>query len=777
MMTPFWGKVIRGRWFRRTERGLLALLLLAGISNAQSLDSMVRAYREKPVAARRAELLRFAGAHPRDNDGALALLALGIGEYENKQPDEAIAHLRSARVRLPKLADYAAYYAAAALYDSRNFQAVLQELTAVSESRPLSPLAADAAMLRGRAALQLNAPADCIQVLRDNYGRLAQPAGDLLLASCYTAANDLPSAVLYYQHVYFGYPAAPESAQAGSALLELKSRMGADYPPPMIASMLERADKWVRAGEYAKAQAEYTAVASAAAGADRDLARVRIAEIDFFRNRTAAAYASLTALEVAGEADAERLYYLEESARRLAREREMMEAVRALERYPQSTWRLRALVSAGNYYLLDNKAADYLPIFRACYQSFPSAPRAEYCHWKVVWNAYLERKPEAAQLLREHLVKFADSEHGATSLYFLGRLAEDRSETGDAAAFYAAAARHFPNHYYADLARQRLEDPELAAADPSDSVAAFLKTVPWPATERLAGFKADAATQARIDRAFLLNRAGLDDLTERELLFGARGDGQSHVLALRLVEMLDKYDPPHRGLQLLKSLVPNYLAVPLEDAPAAFWRLLFPMPWRSTLERMSRQQNLDPYVVAGLIRQESEFNPGAVSAAKAYGLTQVLPSTARALLRRRVRPSALVKPEMNLRLGTTYLRKVYDGNSSRWELALAAYNAGATRVARWLDWGDFREPSEFIETIPFTETRTYVLAVLRNAEMYRRLYGPGGPLADDGVEPAARPAAPARKSLAQRTASGEQPAARKTTPKKVPARKTARPKK
>jgi soluble lytic murein transglycosylase len=776
-MTPFWGKTIRGRWFSRTERGLLALLLLAGVSSAQSLDSMVRAYREKPAPARRAELLRYAGAHPHDRDGALALLALGIGEYENKQTDEAVAHLRSARARLPVLADYAAYYAAAALYDAKDFRAAVQELGAAGGSLPPSPLAADAAMLRGRAALQLNAPADCIQALRDNYKRLAQPAGDLLLASCYSAANDLPSAVLYYQHVYFGYPAAPESAQASSALLELKSRMGAGYPPPMIASMLDRADQWVRAREYAKAQAEYEAIAAAAAGGDRDLARVRIAEVDYFRDRTTAAYAGLTALEVAGEADAERLYYLEESARRLTREDEMMDAVRALERYPQSPWRLRALVSAGNYYLLNNQTANYLPIFRACYQGFPSSPRAEYCHWKVVWNAYLERRPEAAELLREHLVKFADSEHGATSLYFLGRLAEDRNENGDAAAFYTAAARHFPNHYYADLARQRLEQPDIAVADPSDSAAAFLKTVPWPATERLAGFRANAATQARIDRAFLLNRAGLDDLTERELLFGARVDGQPHVLAMQLTQMLNKYDPPHRGLQLLKSLVPNYLAMPLEDAPAAFWRLLFPMPWRSALERMSRQQNLDPYVVAGLIRQESEFNPGAVSAAKAYGLTQVLPSTARALLRRRVRPSALVKPETNLQLGTTYLRKVYDGHSSRWELALAAYNAGATRVNRWLDWGNFREPAEFIETIPFTETRTYVLAVLRNAEMYRRLYGPGGPLADDDAEPAAKPAAPVKKTVAKKTAAKKRPTAKKTAAKKAPARKTVRPKK
>jgi soluble lytic murein transglycosylase len=83
----------------------------------------------------------------------------------------------------------------------------------------------------------------------------------------------------------------------------------------------------------------------------------------------------------------------------------------------------------------------------------------------------------------------------------------------------------------------------------------------------------------------------------------------------------------------------------------------------------------------------------------------------------------LFKPEVNLQLGTYYLKSLFDANGGRWEMTLAAYNAGQTRVTNWLSWYDYREPAEFIETIPFTETRTYVQAVLRNADVYRRLYG------------------------------------------------------
>jgi soluble lytic murein transglycosylase len=227
-------------------------------------------------------------------------------------------------------------------------------------------------------------------------------------------------------------------------------------------------------------------------------------------------------------------------------------------------------------------------------------------------------------------------------------------------------------------------------------------------------------------------------------------------VALRLAQSAEKYDPPHRAMRLMKSLVPAYLQIPFDGAPEAFWRLLYPLPWRAALERYSRQQGLDSYVVAGLIRQESEFNPNALSPANAYGLTQVMPSTGRQLLKqspRRFRARVLFNPELNLRLGTTYLRHVLDSHTGRWELALAAYNAGPMRVRTWVTWADFREPAEFIETIPFTETREYVMAVLRNADMYRKLYSGAAP-------------APGARAAITKKAAPKKAAPRKTTPKR-----------
>jgi soluble lytic murein transglycosylase len=198
---------------------------------------------------------------------------------------------------------------------------------------------------------------------------------------------------------------------------------------------------------------------------------------------------------------------------------------------------------------------------------------------------------------------------------------------------------------------------------------------------------------------------------------------------MALAETAARRGAHHVSLRYIKRYAPGYLTIPLDAAPERFWKLAFPMPYRDSLESTSRSRELDPFVVAALIRQESEFNPRAVSRAKAYGLTQVLPSTGREISRRagvsNFSTPMLFEPEVNLRLGTYYLKSMLDQHGGRWEHTLAAYNAGKSRVNTWVTWAEYREPAEFIETVPFTETRNYIQIVLRNAYVYRRLYGGG----------------------------------------------------
>jgi soluble lytic murein transglycosylase len=129
--------------------------------------------------------------------------------------------------------------------------------------------------------------------------------------------------------------------------------------------------------------------------------------------------------------------------------------------------------------------------------------------------------------------------------------------------------------------------------------------------------------------------------------------------------------------------------------------------------------------VASLIRQESEFDPSVISYANAYGLMQLLPSVGKAMAREEGMPRfqtfQLLDPQTNIRLGCRYLRQTLDKFGGVQEYALAAYNAGDSRVVDWQSAGPYQGMDEFVESIPFTQTREYVEAILRNEETYRAI--------------------------------------------------------
>jgi soluble lytic murein transglycosylase len=222
----------------------------------------------------------------------------------------------------------------------------------------------------------------------------------------------------------------------------------------------------------------------------------------------------------------------------------------------------------------------------------------------------------------------------------------------------------------------------------------------------------------------LLREAGLPDVADAEMKFGmATETEQPQLLAL---EMAQSADSPFRALRIMKSVSGDYLSLPLENAPIRFWQMLFPLPYKDQVFESAKARGMDPFFVAALIRQESEFNPGAKSRANALGLMQLEPSTGRMVGRQQgmgpVSTSLLFDPGVSIRLGTQYLRGQLDSWDGDWYRTLAAYNAGPGRVHQWLKWADYRDPVEFMESIPFNETREYVQAVLRNADMYRELY-------------------------------------------------------
>ncbi|HUI56446.1 MAG TPA: transglycosylase SLT domain-containing protein [Bryobacteraceae bacterium] len=686
-----------------------------------TLAALVKSWREAPSPARRAAVQVWASSHPKD--APLVRLALGIVAYEQKDYPAAIASLKKADPKLAPIADYTAYFLAASRVELKDLDGLAKDLGPAHSVEPPSPFAAKAWLLEARAEKE-TAPADAVRLLSDHSAELPQPDGDVTLADCYQAAGDAAHAAELYQRVYYNYVTGDAAVHAGAALATLKESMGAAYPAPSPAQMLHRADRLLETRAFLQAAAEYRSLADQLSGVERDQARVRVGAVEYLKGNVPKAYPYLRGLELPdSDPDAERLYYLLECARHLTDDDEIKSALSRLEQhYPRSVWRLKAIISAANRFLLVNQPDEFVPLYRTVYQDFPAALEAAVSHWKVTFQAYLHNQPDAASLLEEHVRRYPVHATAGAALYFLGRHFEQADDPASARACYQRLASAFENHYYALLARQRLAQLAGSANPPSTEITQFLSSLTLP-PPRPVPAEATHSTTVRIERSRLLRAAGLADFADSELRFGARTDGQPALLGM---EMASAADAPHSAMHVMKAMAPEYLNLPIQAAPRKFWELLFPIPYRAELDQTAREHAVDPFLLAGLIRQESEFDPQALSPANAYGLTQVRPVTGRQFARqagvKRLSNRMLFQPATNLKIGTSIFRSMLDQNGGHVEETLAAYNAGPNRLATWLSWSQYREPAEFVESIPFTETRDYVQAVLRNADLYRRLY-------------------------------------------------------
>ena len=661
--------------------------------------------------------------------GAAGLIAVARHQLEMGNLAAAASYAASASTQAPVLDDYAQYLRAQAEYGLKNYAEVAKAAARVFDHIPLSPFAGATAALAVRAELDNNNPQRALALVKKHYDRIPQPQADLLLARCLDATGDLPQSADSYERVYYDYPTSKEATDAANALVDLKKRMGSSYPPITPDEMLGRAQKLFAANNGAAARIELAAAIPQLTGGPRDLARVRLGVADYLDNHVAAAFQYLSALKVDdAEADAERLDYLIRCARKLDKHADVKPFLNQLEqRYSQSPWRLEALVSVADQARVDNDPATYLPLYRACAATFPNYPQAAWCHWRIAFDSYRHDNSDAYDLLRTHIQKYPASDDVNDALYFFGRLAQRKHQNGVARACYDEVINRFPNTYFAVVARERLKDPGIEKAVPDSATTEFLHSVAWPAPPEFPSFTPAKTAEIRLERAQLLQLTGLTDYAEGELRFAADNDeGQQNLYAFELAKLAASRDAADTAMRYIKHYAPNYLYMPLDQAPVAFWKLAFPIPYRASIESRSRQEGLDPYLVAALIRQESEFNAKVISHANAYGLMQVLPSTGRDLARhfhiRRYRSSQLLIADRNIQFGTYYFRNLLNSFDGRADLALASYNAGGSRARLWQSWGPFSEPAEFVEAVPFHETRGYIQIVLRNADVYRRLY-------------------------------------------------------
>jgi soluble lytic murein transglycosylase len=332
--------------------------------------------------------------------------------------------------------------------------------------------------------------------------------------------------------------------------------------------------------------------------------------------------------------------------------------------------------------------------------------------WERGWQEYQQGRKASAvdfwSVLAELYPTSGDAHRGT---YWKARVLEELGQPDTARELYRGlVATSDTSDFYSRQALARLGETQG-----QEGVAlAQAPAAAWPA-------------QPALKRAKLLTDLGLDDLASVELSLAADGANRRDVLALKGLILCHKGDQ-RSGLVLLREAFPALGGPYQSTVPAEVLFAYYPLPedLAGAILTYSRSASVPASLVAGIIRQESAFDPRATSPVGARGLMQLMPPTAREMAQRvgvSYQPSQLYNPDLSVRLGTTYVKELladFDGNV---ELALASYNGGPNRIKRlWHESGPEARMDDFLETLRIDESRNYVKRILVLADSYRQLY-------------------------------------------------------
>ncbi len=662
----------------------------------------------------------YARRHSKEDAGALAWLVVGYARTLDHDYGKAIDPFNRAKAGASELGDYVAYHLGDAYLKTAHNAEALSTLADFSKNFPDSLLIRDAHLVYANALLEEGRAQEAAALLEKDRAPVRSDV-ELAIGRAYEAAGDTEKAASAFRNVHFNLPISSEADAAGTELRKLGISGS-------VAERRTRADLLFKAKHYADTAHDYRELVNEVSPADRPQMQLALAGALEKSGGSRDARQILAAMGAqTGDAEAERLYLLSETQHSTNDEEAVEHTLNELRQFgPASPWLEQSLLSAGNTYLLKrdyDRAIDY---FRELQQRFPNGGHASSAHWKAAWLTFRQlRIEEARQGFEQQIALYPDSAEVPNALYWRARVAEEEGNPAMARAFYQKLSDRFRNYYYAELGRQRLKSLPGAPKEDAPHYALLDHISPLPTTGKITATD-PPDDNLRVERARLLSNGALADMAVRELQAAASEEGGTWAppeMAL-VYQDIGRYD---RGIEIMKHSTPNYFAVDLPDLPRPYWEALFPKAYWTDLRKYSLLNGLDPYLVASLIRQESEFNALALSRANAVGLMQLLPRTGKTVAKqvklKGYSAPQLYTPAVNLELGTRYFKDMVDKYNGQFEYALAAYNAGSDRVGEWLGQGHYRDPQEFVESIPFTETREYVQAILRNANVYRQLYG------------------------------------------------------
>jgi soluble lytic murein transglycosylase len=681
----------------------MAVLALGALAVGPALRAARAGGADVPVA-----LARYRDAHR----------ALAAGEYADAR------RLFEALAAAPfLLGDYAAFYSAEASLRAGAEELALQGFRAFPERFPDSLLGPAALLAAHDTAFRLGRFAEAEREARRFLARAPNhpEAGRVLvrLAEARAAQGLVAEAIVDLRRRWIEAPASAWGEAAREIAEELARGAGLAVAPLGPEEQLLLAQRLADAGEQSvAARTLETLLAQGPDAGVRHRALARLAPLLGRLGRGADGIGRLSAA-LDEPATGSRPGLLYELGRLLARHGQPARAVPVFERllaeHPEASLAADAWLQLARARLDLQQPEPARGALRGLIAAHPASAAAAAARWELAWQEYRAgRLREAAQAFRQ--LAAAGSAGSLGGLYWAGRSLEALGERLAAMALYRDVLGRGPNTYYGILAARRHPAPPPSAATPAlrlpaDPLIVLRPEVPYQKAQALAavGFEAQAVAE--------LESLGRDGATDLD-----RGWG----LGVAFAELGEA----GRSLRHLRRALGAAAEAGAPGIPPRFWHLYYPLAYGETVREAARTVGLDPYFVAAVIREESSYDARARSWVGAVGLMQLMPDTARLVAQEigltLAETALLWEPPINITLGTRYLAQL----RARFRdplLAVAGYNAGPHRVQRWLGERPGLDIEEFVDQIPFDETRAFAKRVATSWHHYRRLYGaPGG---------------------------------------------------
>lgn len=756
--------------------GVIAPLFLIGGCHTLQQTSQELQARETLRAMTRGGVLpgedavaRIESDFPRTTAGALAKIVHARIKLNAKDFAGAASLLDASTIRdYTVIPDYALTMKAAALEQAGRGAEARAAYEQLARSFPNSLRARDA-MLQGARMLSQNGQAAAIPSALKQLSEKDDAAALLLMGKAFEQSGDSTRALAAYRRIYFFAPASGEASEAATAITRLSSSVA----PANAEEATARGEKLFGAKRYSEAYDAYTnAFTSFPNSATAALQARRVIAAANARRYAEASSALNASPAPAGEARAEAMFNLALAygrAKLWAQARTTTDDLRRA--FPSSAWTTRAFVQVGQLAEDGKNATDASYFYRAAVNFSPGAAEVTPAQFYLAWQAHEGKNfAESSRLLTAHLANYADrnTDFRGKAAYWAARDSERSGKLAEARAIYQGLQARYDANWYGYLAQQRLDNMNrngnVPRKDfPVDSeigrAVANLKTV--TVAEETAG----SNEAERIAKADQLSIIGTEDWALEELNVASSSAPASPRVNLAIARIYRGRNDNVQALNILKRSYPDYSQMKPEEMRPDEWDVFYPLAYWDIIKQSASARSLDPYQVAGLIRQESVFNPRATSSARAYGLMQLLVPTGILTAKkygvdRGVTVESLFEPRLNIQLGTAYLRDQMD-KYGRIEYVAAAYNAGPGRVVQWRASLPL-EMDEWAEAVPFRETRLYIQGVVRNTLQYKRLYDANGQFRAEvgarAIYPASRaaPVQPADSTIRIRRSIGEE---------------------